>query len=89
MTQFLLPLMFIALIIILFLPAIFELKRPKDAGPRRIVNMGSASFTMSKAKPNFLLDLEDIEKGEFTEERFERVKLPVRNPIFALFNIEV
>ena len=87
---FSLPL-FIVFFILFFLPAIFELKRPKDVGPRRIANMGLNDFAVNKVKfdLNSLVGLDDIEEGEFMERRLETVTMPVRNPIFVLANIEV
>jgi hypothetical protein len=50
----------IAMIIILFfLPAIIELKRPKDAGPR-IINDNPAKMTLGMLK----IPIIDIEEGQ-------------------------
>jgi len=50
----------IAMIIILFfLPAILELKRPKDAGPR-IIEDNSAKITLGRLK----IPIVDIEEGQ-------------------------
>ena len=83
-------LLFIVFFILFFLPAIFELKRPKDVGPRRIANMGLNDFAVNKLKfdLNSLVGLDDIEE-ESIERRLETVTTPVRNPIFVLANIEV
>ena len=43
-------------IVLIFTPAIIELKKPQDAGPRRIIesciNQSDYSFTFAKAKEN-------------------------------------
>ncbi len=54
-----------------FLPAIFELKQPRDAGPRRIINMSQNDLAGSKARFDLSLfvDLDDVEKGESMKRR--------------------
>ena len=85
------PLLFLAFLILFFLPVILELKRPRDAGPRRVANVWPNYLAGNEAKLGLssLLGLDDIEKGEFIERRLETVTTPVRNPIFVLSNIEV
>jgi len=86
--EILTPLLFLALLILFFLPSILELKRPKDAGPRKILNITLNNLTVNKANLSFLFNLEDIEKKEPTEKHFETATLPTRNPISILANIE-
>jgi hypothetical protein len=40
----------IAIITMLFLPALFELKKPKDNGPRKIVGFEISSFSKNENK---------------------------------------
>jgi hypothetical protein len=84
------PLLFLAFLILFFLPAILELKRPRDAGPRKVANVWP-NFTVNEVKFGLssLLGLDDIEKEDFTERRIETMNMPVRNLIFSLANIEV
>ena len=88
--EMLIPLLFIAFFLIFFLPGIFELKRAQDAGPRRIMNIGLSKFVANRAKLglSIFFDLDDIEKGGFTERHFETINMPANNPIFILANIE-
>jgi len=84
-------LLFLAFLILFFFPAIFELKRPRDAEPRRVVNVWSHYLAVNEVKFGLssLLGLDDIEKEGFTERRLEPMTMPVRNPISILANIEV
>jgi hypothetical protein len=86
--EILTPLLFLAFLILFFLPSILELKRPKDAGPRKIPNITLNKLTVNKANLSFLLILEDIEEKKTAGKPFETMTPPTRNPISILANIE-
>jgi hypothetical protein len=74
--------------LIFFFPSVFELKRQKDKGSRRIMNIQSEGTTdKSKADFDIFNGLEDIEKRDF-EKCLGCMKRLVYNPIFVLSNIE-
>lgn len=70
--------------LIMLLPALLELKRPKDAGPRLI--MGSITATL-QLQTRLIIPLADIEKEEL---RFDRTTVKKITDIIAVLpNIEV
>ena len=62
------------LLVIMFLPAILELKKPRDAGPRRIMSDFSQVLPASAPKIS-LLDLEEHHDLDITLKPFVKVIL--------------
>ena len=68
-------------IFIMLLPALLELKRPKDAGPRMIVD--DANFTQPKIRNMPIVDVEE-------EQGFDRILIKsIADVIAVLPNLEV
>lgn len=78
----------IIFLVLLFLPTLMELKKPKDAGPRRILESPIISTSISRGKTEkFWHILVDIEGGEDTE-RSTNFTVHVED-LEALPNIEI
>jgi len=68
-------------IFIMLLPALLELKRPKDAGPRMIAD--DANFTQPKIRNMPIVDVEE-------EQGFDRILIKrIADVIAVLPNLEV
>lgn len=79
-TFFLTILGVLTFVLIMFLPTLFELKRPKDAGPRIIMN--NTLFMQEITRNNLLLNIEE-------EQRFDQAIINrIVRTIYILPNLE-
>jgi hypothetical protein len=64
-----------SLLLIMFLPAMLELSKPKDMGPRRIMPDFGISNPVSSIKLDFLVDLEEHQELNVSVKPFLEVVL--------------
>ncbi|MCW4011180.1 MAG: hypothetical protein NWF05_11295 [Candidatus Bathyarchaeota archaeon] len=69
------------LLLVMLLPAYMELKKPKDAGPRRIMPSVSPATSAATVKVCYLLDIDEHHKMDVSLKPFLRVILDKLTPL--------